>query len=214
MANWASVWHYRLDTPQRPPRPVFQADPTTGSGGSGLGEAILSPDKTLLIAQAAARVHFGYSTLMAWDIATGAQVYSVSGGLLWALSPDGAYLVSVDGNEWIADIWQARTGEKIASTRLNQDESADAFSKRGNLRKIVFSPDGQVIAISSLFYEINSSYGQLRLLEIPSGKKLAVYTLEVHPLPFVGAGYDAAVTFSPDGHTVTYDGHTWEVPRD
>ena len=116
---------------------------------------------------------------MAWDIATGAQLYTLrtSGGPLWALSPDGTYIVSVNMNDWMAQVWHTRTGEEIASWPLNQNESVDEYNKRGQLETIVFSPDSQVTAIASLFYKGGPSYNQLRLLQFPSGKKLAVYTL-------------------------------------
>src|SRR5688572_17419365 len=143
------------------------------SGGIGLRGATVTADKTILIAQ------YGYGPLMAWNIATGAQLYTLSThGSIWTLSPDGEHVVAISANEWNGYVWNTRTGQEIASWWLTQDESQDDRSKRGILEKIVFSPNGKVVALSSLFYEGGPGYNQLRLLQFPSGRKLALYTLD------------------------------------
>jgi WD40 repeat protein/beta-lactamase regulating signal transducer with metallopeptidase domain len=160
-------------------------------------------------------------TFRLWDRKTGRLIQSFqdsvgdyTSGRQFALSPDGAKLVSVgrffenkvaklrnenkssrrafDENGYVC-LWDTRNGKKIWSQTV---------PGRGNFGAVAFSPDGTIIAAGGVPYT---------LFDVASGKELRRYgKVEVQSPPrslrwSLRGGY-SVVVFSPDGRTlITFD---------
>jgi WD40 repeat protein len=128
---------------------------------------------------------FGFDNIEIWDLAEGTVRSRMKGGPRIhptnsiAYSPDGQYLASGGSLTPITDIiclWSVESGDAVFKI------AGDVADK--NINSVAFSPDGRMLAAGG-------DDGNVRLLEVPSGKPISVL-----------AGHRRGVTsvaFSPDG---------------
>jgi WD40 repeat protein len=138
-------------------------------------------------------VSAGGSSLVLWDVATGARRWHVQGGYCLSyqveFAPDGRTL-ACGGQDGKIRLFDAATGKELRRFA----------GHGGSVYAVAFAPGGRVLA--------SRGHGDVRLWEADSGKQLA--RLEVDS---PSACY--ALAFSPDGRTLASSSHTsvilWEV---
>jgi RNA polymerase sigma factor (sigma-70 family) len=105
---------------------------------SGDSLALSSDGKTLVT---------GGDLIRLWDTATGTVIRKIDaddpgtpsrGGILVAISPDGRWLASVDGDR-VVRLWEAATGKQVCRFEGHQ----------GSIYAITFGPDGRTVASGS-----------------------------------------------------------------
>lgn len=162
-------------------------DPHTGAElrtlvgpGNNFRQVIFGPNGKTLISIADG------NTIFIWDVVTGQQQRTLSGGAQTtyrsygsiALSPDGKLLASGDEFQNEITLWDFGTGKELRKFTwpLPKDSSVEGVDS------LVFSPDGRILAAGA---------GVVRLWSTPSGEELAVIK---------ESSYKAnSISFSPDG---------------
>jgi WD40 repeat protein len=146
---------------------------------AGSKSMVVSPDgRTMAIGTATGDIHL-------WNVATGRALSPVIQHVgppgLWAIafSPDGTRL-AMGSQGGIAQVWDAQTGEPVGKV-MRQD---------GSMQVVVFSPDGQSVAIAS--QGLGTSLGVTRIWDYASGQ--VVGPTFRHP-----NGNAWTVAFSPSG---------------
>jgi WD40 repeat protein len=97
------------------------------------------------------------NSIKLWNATTGARQITLTGHTEpvrhLAFSPDGLHLATSDGK--IARLWNLQTYETVHTLTLNQ--SAGHPIQPTNLGEVVFSPDGQTLAASTLLLPLTES---------------------------------------------------------
>jgi WD40 repeat protein len=114
-----------------------------------------------------------------WDAATGECVATVKGSFLFAFSPDGSCIASIDHNDQTFRLLDAATGECVTTL---EGHIADV-----EIGSVAFSPDGSRIAFGG-------DDKRVRVWDAATGECVA--TLEGH------SGAVNSVAFSPDGSRI------------
>ena len=164
-------------------------------------QIVYSPDGGTLA------IHYYYADtdeIQLWDAETGELKTTLTG---WtenhiAFSPDGTTLATADKN-YTVRLWDVQTGQPkktfIGETdyykviEVNEDgvrKVKTYASKR--VQSIAFSPDGDTLAVSS--------YGEIRLWDIPTG---------THQTTLTGNGSFSRLVFSPDGRTLAVSSYDY-----
>ena len=149
--------------------------------------------------------YYNTDEIQLWDAETGELKTTLIG---WksenhiAFSPDGTTLATADKN-YTVRLWDVQTGQPkktfIGETdyykviEVNEDgvrQVKSYASKR--VQSIAFSPDGDTLAVSS--------YGEIRLSDIPTG---------THQATLTGNGSFSRLVFSPDGRTLAVSSYDY-----
>lgn len=97
----------------------------------------------------------GYDEVKLWDVASRQQLHALKGGPLIAFSPDGRVLATARSGSGVIQMWNVATGQE-AHTIPDQGQPVSS---------IVFSPDGEILAIGS-------RYETVKLWGVASGREL------------------------------------------
>lgn len=163
--------------------------------GFQIYDAEFSPDgRSILTAGVVANSLEG-SGMFVWDIQTGDKKLQIDTGGTpinqATFSPDGQYIVGAIGNEPVARMWDARTGNLVREFKGHS----------GWVAGVSFSADGKYLATAS-------NDNTARLWEAQTGQELRQFTGHIEAV--------FAVAFSPDGKTLltaSLDGtaRLWDV---
>jgi WD40 repeat protein/beta-lactamase regulating signal transducer with metallopeptidase domain len=134
-------------------------------------------------------------TLIFWKAATGEKIRSLDGEPITSLaySPDGKLLALglTDHTVRLRDASGAREIRNIAIPRNNNGSSSNGSMPTPSMIRVVFSPDGRVLAT-----EYSGGYGnRASLWEVATGKEILKWS-QGHNLDPV------SMSFSPDGLTL------------
>jgi RNA polymerase sigma factor (sigma-70 family) len=172
----------------------------------GTGAAVaFSPDSKRL----AAVGRYDGDIIRVWDIASGAELLSLSDGegdknrtsyRVLAFAPDGKTLRSVDWKNGHAPclgcvhVWDTATGR-----RLHRSESSLTDPRP---QCVAFSPDGKTLALGG---DYDRRHGAIRLWDLQAGKE--IMDLKGHEGDFLSLAY------SPDGRTLLSGGGVDQTVR-
>ncbi len=138
-----------------------------------------------------------------WDSTTGKCLKTLQGHTHQvtsvAFAPDGEILASGSDDETVK-LWDVQTG-KCLKTLKNKDKIFPAEEHKGQIRSIVFSPDGQLLASGSMD-------GATKLWDIATGK--CAQAISSHSGPML------SLAFSPNGRALASGGESgivqlWEI---
>jgi WD40 repeat protein len=126
-----------------------------------------------------------------WEVSTGLRgepTLRHANGQGWveglAVSPDGAFVYTVDAQNQVVHRWEAATGKEVGVTGRHGDE----------LRCLALSPDGRRLLTGSASYKKPPLGCSARLWDAATGAPIGA--------PMTHAGFVQGIAFSPDGKTV------------
>jgi len=131
-----------------------------------------------------------------WEISTGLRVEPTlrhTNGMGWveglAVSPDGAFVYSADGQNQVVHRWEAATGKELGVTGRHGDE----------VWCLALSPDGRRLLTGSAEYKKPPLGCSARLWDAATGAPIGA--------PMTHSRLVHGIAFSPDGKTVLTGSH-------
>ena len=155
-----------------------------------------TPDgRYLLAGNAGAAAGQGGETAR-WEVSTGRRVEPTlrhTNGLGWvaglAVSPDGAFVYTADGQNQVVHRWEAATGKELGVTGRHGDE----------VWSLALSPDGRRLLTGTAAYKKPPLGCSARLWDAATGAPVGA--------PMTHAATVHGIAFSPDGKTVLTGSH-------
>lgn len=133
-----------------------------------------------------------------WNISNGSLTHTFTRNrasyVSIAFSPDSKILASGTGNGTV-ELWDVSTGQQIRT--LRHFEVKEDPNDGSSVSSVVFSPDGETIASSGIFYrDFNEPQGgTVKLWDVSTGKELHTFTIDYQI-------YSIDIAISPDGQTL------------
>lgn len=132
--------------------------------------------------------------VMLWDVFTGAPLLKkpldLEGDVSLAFTPEGEKLVTHDGERGVVDLWDSRTGERLAEPIEQRFASSLLFPLEAH-RLLIWE---SILTTSGTFRK--QTEGSFSLLDI--GPRPALF----EPLLDGASGVSAVAMFTPDGRTI------------